>query len=152
MAKIDRALTDGEIQLLQSVFANRIDYAAVKVHDRVYVFFQPADTAMAPNGEIYFPRAHYLPDFSTASLADRAWFVHEGAHLYQYYGLKWSIKLRGIVDRRYDYTLDPMKQFQDYGLEEMGGIAQDYYTLREGGSISRPYKLSDYAGLLPIAP
>ena len=34
----------------------------------------------------------------------------------------------------------------------MGDIAQDYCTLREGGSIARPYKLSDYATLLPFPP
>jgi len=152
MAKIDRDLTPGEIAMLRSVYANLIDYPKVKVHNYEYIFFQPANTAMTPNGEIYFPAANYQADFSAAGVSDRAWFVHEGAHLYQYYGLKWSVKVRGIVDRNYDYTLDPKKKYQDYGLEEMGDIAQDYYTLREGGTITRKYGLSDYATLLPLPP
>ncbi len=152
MANIDRDLTAGEIALLQSVYSKTITYASVKVHNYFYIFFQPDDTAMTPNGEIYFPPKHYQADFSTSTLPDRAWFVHEGAHLYQYYSLKWSVKVRGIVDRNYNYTLDPSKKFQEYGLEEQGDIAADYYTLREGGKISKPYGLSDYATLLPFPP
>ena len=149
---IDRTLTSGEIALLQSVFSKTITYPSVWVHNYKYIFFQPDDTAMTPNGEIYFPPAHYVADFSASSLSKRAWFVHEGAHLYQYYALKWNVKVRGMVDRNYDYTLDPKKKFQEYGLEEQGDIAQDYYTLSEGGKIDRPYKLSDYATLLPFPP
>lgn len=92
---------------------------------------------MTPDGEIYFPAAHYKADFSLALLPDRAWFVHESAHLYQYYFLHWSVKLRGIVDRNYDYTLDPKKK-KDYGLEAQGDIAEDYYILRQGGSSGSP--------------
>jgi len=56
------------------------------------------------------------------------------------------------VDRNYDYKLVTGKKFQDYGLEEQGDIAQDYYTLRVGVTISRPYSLSDYATILPFPP
>lgn len=152
MADITRDLTAGEIAMLESVFAKTITYSKVKVHNYKAYFFQPDDTAMTPDGEIYFPPAHYLADFSTASLSDRAWFVHEGAHLYQYYSLKWNIKVRGIVDRDYDYTLDPAKKFQDYGLEQQGDIARDYYKLKNGATIAKPYKLSDYATILPFPP
>lgn len=107
---------------------------------------------MTPDGEIYFPPKHYLADFSAASLSNRAWFIHEGAHLYQFYSLKWSVKLRGITDRNYEYKLDPKKKFQEYGLEEQGDIAQDYYILKNGGTISRPYTLSDFATILPFPP
>lgn len=151
-APIDRNLTAGEIALLKSVYGKLIAYSDVKVHNYRYIFFQPDDTAMTPNGEIYFPEAHYVADFATTSLGKRAWFVHEGAHLYQYYELKWTVKVRGIIDRNYDYKLAPPKKFSQYGLEEMGDIAADYYTLREGGTITRPYNLSDYATLLPFAP
>lgn len=150
MEKISRSLTSGEITLLKSVFATTIDYGKVKVHNFKAYPFQPNDTAMTPNGEIYFPEEHYLPDFSTASLAIRSWFIHEGAHLYQYYSLRWNIKLRGMFDRNYDYTLQLGKKFQQYGLEEQGDIAQDYYRLREGGTIKRAYHLSDFANILPF--
>lgn len=150
MPNIDRGLTAGETALLESVFAKTIAFSSVKVHNYKYIFFQPDDTAMTPNGEIYFPPKHYKADFSVESLSVRAWFIHEGAHLYQYYSLKWIVKVRGIVDRSYDYKLDSRKKFQHYGLEEQGDIAHDYYVLREGGKISRPYKLSQFARVLPL--
>jgi len=150
MANITRALTPGEKTLLTSVYSATITYASVKVHNYKAYFFQPDDTAMTPDGEIYFPAAHYQADFSVASVSDRAWFVHEGAHLYQYYFLHWSVKLRGIVDRNYNYTLDPKKRFHDYGLEEQGDIAEDYFTLKQGGTIARPHKLADYVKILPL--
>jgi hypothetical protein len=152
MVKIDRALTAGEIALLKSVYASTITYASVRIHNYKAYFFQPDDTAMTPDGEIYFPEKHCKADFSTSTRSDRAWFVHEGAHLYQFYSLKWNIKVRGIVDRNYDYKLVPGKKFQDYGLEEQGDIAQDYYTPKDCGTIGRPYNLSDYATILPFPP
>lgn len=150
MENISRDLTQGEIEILKSVFANTIPYQDVKIRNYKAYFFQPDDTAMTPDGKIYFPAKHYLTDFSTAPLHIRAWLVHEGAHLFQYYSLGWNIKIRGIADRNYDYTLDPRKKFQQYGLEQQGSIAQDFYTLRNGGRISRPYNLSDFATVLPF--
>lgn len=150
MPDISRDLTPGEIALLKTVFASTIPYSEVKIRNYKAYFFQPDDTAMTPDGKIYFPPQHYLADFSMASLAIRAWLVHEGAHLYQFYSLGWSVKLRGMTDRNYDYVLDPRKKFQQYGLEQQGAIAQDYYILRNGGAISRPYNLSDFATTLPF--
>jgi len=72
IADIDRELTAGEMALLKSIFANTIEYAKVKVHNYKAYFFQPDDTAMTPDGEIYFPIKYYQEDFSTASLSDRA--------------------------------------------------------------------------------
>jgi hypothetical protein len=142
----------GETTMLKAVFGSGITYSSVRVHNFKWAFFQPDDTAMTPNGEVYFPEKHYASDFSTQALHKRAWFVHEGAHLYQHYGLRWNVTLRGAFDRSYDYKLDPKKtKLSDYGLEEMGDIASDYYTLKNGGSIRRPYRLADYAKLLPIA-
>jgi hypothetical protein len=107
---------------------------------------------MAPNGNIYFPPAHHLADFSLLAvpLAARAWFVHEGAHLYQFYGLGWNVIARGIVSRRYSYKLAPGKPFARYGLEQMGSIAADYYTLTQHGSIKPAYALADFADILPL--
>jgi hypothetical protein len=153
MANITRGLTNNEQAMLKTVFGSGITYASVRVNNFKWFVFQPDDTAMTPNGQIYFPEKHYLPDFGlpSVSMSSRSWFVHEGAHLYQHYGLKWNVTMRGITDRNYDYTLDPKKtKLSDYGLEQMGDIAADYYRLKNGGSISKPYKLADYASLLPI--
>lgn len=147
-----RTLTEGERALLRSIFADNIDYEAARVYGRKWQFFQPRHTAMAPNGHVYFPPAHYLPDYSLLALplATRAWFVHEGAHLYQHYGLGWNVIVRGMVSRRYSYKLTAGKPFARYGLEQMGSIAADYYTLTQGGTIKPPYSLVDFAGTLPL--
>jgi hypothetical protein len=147
-----RGLTEGEKALLASVFASHIDYKAARVFGRKWQFFQPDNTAMTPNGNIYFPPAHYVADFSLATvpLSKRAWFVHEGAHLYQFYGLRWNVIARGILDRNYDYELVAGKKLSHYGLEQMGSIAADYYTLLNHGAIKGKYALADYAGLLPL--
>ena len=151
MADTTRSLTPGEITMLKAVFGGGITYGFVKVNNFKWAFFQPDDTAMTPNGQIYFAAAHYAPDFSVASLSKRAWFVHEGAHLYQHYGLKWNVMVRGTYDRDYSYRLDSSKKtLSEYGLEQMGDICSDYYALTQHAAISRPYTLADYATILPI--
>jgi hypothetical protein len=152
MADITRNLTAGEKEMLRAVFGTGITYSSVRIHNYKWFIFQPDDTAMTPNGQMYWPPAEYLADFSlsTVGLSTRAWFVHEGTHLYQHYGLGWNVIARGIVDREYNYTLDPAKKFADYGLEQMGDIASDYYTLKQSGRITKSYGLADYASLLPI--
>lgn len=154
MPDANRLLTPGEVLLLQSVYANRIAYGQVRIHSERWMPVFPNDRAMAPNGHVYFPGDEYAPDFSlpTTPLRKRATFIHEGAHLYQWYGLGQTVWLRGPFDRNYRYTLIPGKAYETYGLEQMGSIAQDYYTLREGGRIAEPYGLTDYAPLLPVKP
>lgn len=47
----------------------------------------------------------------------------------------------------------PGRRFEEYGLEQMGMIAEHYYRLREGGRLPpaySQYKLSDYQQLLPV--
>jgi hypothetical protein len=150
---ISRGLAAGEIDMLKPVFGSGIDYTKVWVHNYKWFPFQPDDTTMTPNGEEYWNPGDFLMDFSLSSVPvwKRAWFVHEGTHLYQHYGLKWNVTVRGIVSRNYKYKLDASKtKLSDYGLEEMGDIASDYYKLTQGDTIKKSYTLKDYAGLLPI--
>lgn len=151
--QIDRPLTSGEIALLRSVFGNGITYSAVRIHDYKWFPLQPAGCTMTPNGEMYWNQADYEADFSTASVNKKAWFVHEGGHLYEHYGLGWNVIARGIWDRQYTYTLIPSKtKLSDYGLEQIGDIARDYYYLTLGYSnVHPPNVLADYTPvLLPI--
>ena len=150
MADITRALTAGEIALLSSVFSKTISYSKVKVHNYKAYFSEPDDTAMTPDGEMYFPPAHFKADFSAAGLSNH-WSLHEGAHLYRVLPPEVEREeLRGIFDRNYDYTLSSLKKFKDYGFEQQGDIAEDFYKLKQGATISKPYKLSDYSKILPV--
>jgi hypothetical protein len=147
-----RGLTEGEKDMLASVFAGYIDYDAAAIFARKWQFFQPKHTTMAPDGNMYWNPADYLEDFSLATvpLEKRAWFVHEGAHLYQHYHLRWNVIVRGAIDRRYGYKLVAGKKFDKYGLEQMGSIAADYFTLLHQGCIKPPYVLSDFLDALPL--
>ena len=135
--------------MLQDVFADGIDYGRVRIHP--HRLLSPT-RAMTPWGRMYLPGGWYAPDLSSQAvpLNVRAVFVHEGAHLYQWYGLRRLVWLRGMVSRNYDYELVPGKPYPAYGLEQMGQIAEDYYTLLNGGRTGRPYKLADYQPLLPV--
>ncbi len=60
-----RLLTSGEIALAKTVFGSTIDYSMVWIHKESYLPFDPQDknTAMTPNGELYF-RDWYRDDLS----------------------------------------------------------------------------------------
>ena len=79
-----RLLTAGEIQLAQSVFTSTIEYPKVWIHRDSYLPFnlQDADTAMTPNGEIYF-RNQYRDDFSQSLDVLKHMFIHEMSHVWQ---------------------------------------------------------------------
>jgi hypothetical protein len=153
--RTERRLTSGEISILRTVFGATIRYDEVRVYDRPFLGVFPSDRAMAPNGHLYFPYKEFRQDFAAAGtpLSTRAVFVHEGTHLYQWYGLNWNVMARGPFQRNYSYQLVPGKRFSAYGLEQMGMIAQHYYILREGGRLNAPYNaysLADYQQMLPI--
>jgi hypothetical protein len=85
-----RPLTAGEKRLVQSIFGHGSDYARATIHAHNYWWPFPNDRAMAPDGNIYFAKGEYHDDFSLATvpLDHRATFVHEAAHLYQYWVLR----------------------------------------------------------------
>lgn len=140
--------------MLQSVYANHITYPRVRIHSERLMWPFPKDRAMAPNGEAYFPGDEYAVDFAQpgVSLSKRGTFIHEGAHLYQWYGLGQAVWLRGPFDRNYSYVLTPGKAYKDYGLEQMGMIAEHYFLLMNGGRTGLPYALADYQKILPVQP
>lgn len=72
-----RLLTTGEIQLAHSVFLSTIDYSKVWIHRESYLPFnlQDKNTAMTPDGEIYF-RDQYCDDFSQTTDDLQHMFIH----------------------------------------------------------------------------
>lgn len=83
MPGISRQLTPGELHYAMEVFGADLDYRKVLIHNTRAYFFQPTDTAITPNGEIYFPLQSYKPDFSTG-ISDAAWLIHELTHSWQH--------------------------------------------------------------------
>ena len=45
-----RFLTVAETKLAESVFGNAIDYDSVRINNCKWIFFQPRETAMSPDG------------------------------------------------------------------------------------------------------
>ena len=115
------------------VFGDAINYSTVTVHARAYLPFglQPPHTAMAPNGNLYFPRACHRDDFSACGIGDRMWFIHEMTHVWQFQ-LGYWVRVRGAIriGLDYGYTLDGARRLSDFNMEAQGNLLADYFALK----------------------
>ncbi len=127
-----RPMTTGEIAMCKLVFADSVDYTKVRVHNEEYLWFglQDDDTAMTPNGEIYFNPKHFKEDFSASVASDRHWFMHEMVHVWQYqlgYSVRWNGLQRWKL--KYSYSLQADKRLCDYDMEQQGQVIADYFAI-----------------------
>nr|WP_306306486.1 MULTISPECIES: RHS repeat-associated core domain-containing protein [Acinetobacter] len=130
-----RGLSDGEIKMSQPVFGNKIDYSQPRVFNRPWLNNPLQSRAMAPDGNIYYPKDKYREDFSTQKLGERATFIHEMTHVMQFQNgisvigegksLQWNYMVNNIPV--YDYIFIPNKPFNGYNIEQQGQIAEDIY-------------------------
>lgn len=133
----DRGLTIGEIAMARRVFGDAIDYGSVKIHSHGYWLFfglQNANTAVAPNGQIYFPGDLFKPDFSLLGATEQRLLIHELTHVWQYqlgYPIKRVRAFRPSMS--YSYVLGMGRKLSDYNMEAQGNILADYYTLKVHG-------------------
>lgn len=129
-----RLLTTGEIQLAQSVFASTIDYSTVWIHKESYLPFnlQDENTAMTPNGELYF-RNQYCDDFSQTLDDFQHLFIHEMSHVWQR-AKGMNVIGRGLVSWMvsYRYTLDG-RLLSEYPMEKQAQIIADNFVLQTFG-------------------
>ncbi|WP_218178163.1 hypothetical protein [Pseudomonas salomonii] len=128
-----RGLTSAEIAACNLLFGKAVNYEKVKVHGREYLLFglQPDDTAMTPNGELYFNPKHYRQDYTAASNSVLHWFMHEMVHVWQYQ-LGYPVKTRGAVrlGLDYSYTLKEGRRLRDFNMEAQGDVLADYFILK----------------------
>lgn len=159
-----RSLTSGEINMARTIFKDSIDYAKVKVHHGSYIIGQNKDTAMTPNGEMYFPAHTYEEDFS---LGSQGFFIHEMTHVWQYqqgYGVKRNGLIiaahggyNGSLPPAYIYMpyINSRVDFANFNMEQQGDIIRDFFegTTRNNSRIlyilSRFLKNPNDATLLP---
>lgn len=145
-------LTIAETWAAHAIFGNEIVYRTVVVHRGKYVFLQPDDTAMTPNGEIYFSEPVYKADFAT-TVGDRAWLVHELTHVWQYqHGV--NVILAAPFSRNYTYgKITARTRFADLNIEQQAALVADYYLIGQGQS---PFHgsgtLADYRAVVPFWP
>lgn len=137
-----RALTTGEINLARSIFQNSIDYEKVKIHPAKYVFFQPDNSGMTPNGEIYVAGHAYMDEYSAGGSDQQCFFIHEMTHVWQYRNRVLRVKTSALLEtlrhgfryeRAYFYTLSREKDLRDYGLEQQAAIIVDFLRVTRFG-------------------
>ena len=129
-----RLLTSGEIALAKTVFGSTIDYSIVWIHKESYLPFdlQDKDTAMTPNGELYF-RDTYRDDFSQSTDDFQHLFIHEMSHVWQRTkGM--NVIGRGLVSWlvSYRYTLDG-RLLSEYPMERQAQVIADNFVLQTFG-------------------
>ncbi|TCP66398.1 type IV secretion protein Rhs [Sphingomonas sp. PP-CE-1G-424] len=128
--KNTRLLTIGELREAQWVYGPNIDFKSVIVHRGRYAFWQPATTAMAPDGEVYFPETIYLGDFSITPSA-MSLLIHELAHVWQIQSGVWLKMTRLFEGGVYDYgELSLERKLQSYTVEQQASIIADWYLTR----------------------
>lgn len=132
-----RNLTANEIALAKKVFKDAIDYKKVIIHNQKYIFFQPANSGMTPNGEIYVD-GFYKKDYSAVNYAGQSFFIHEMTHVWQYQlkilnpitaAIAENIKHFFSYDKAYEYELIAGKDLLDYNIEQQASIIEDYFRV-----------------------
>lgn len=132
-----RLLSSGEIYLAVELYGYNIHYSRVWVHHGSYLPFgmQENNTAMTPNGEIWFESRVYRDDYSVASIDYQHLFMHEMMHVWQYQrGM--NVRMRGLVSwaANYRYDLD-RNNLNDYSMEQQASIVADYWLLVKYGFV-----------------
>ena len=160
--KEGRPLTELEVKLAQSVFNTAINYSDVRIANFKVVPWQASNVAVTPNGNIYFPGDTYREDFGSGHtyISDKAWFIHEMTHVWQYQtgvnviaqGLLLQFIYYGsfkLIDV-YGYK-DLSKPFSDYNIEQQGDLVAQYYILSQNSGFSdSPNSVQDYKQSLPF--
>lgn len=139
-----RRLTPGEISMLQIIFKDAIQYSKVWVCNYEFLprGWQPDDTAMTPNGHVYYSKVEFKEDFSVPSMgaAELQMFIHEMVHVWQYH-MGYPVLRRGMerLTLQYPYELAPDRELGDYDMEQQGNLLADYWAFVRGNGT--PYKL-----------
>lgn len=135
-----RLLTEGEKQLVKSIFGDSIkDLDKVEIRNRQFFPLQPSGTTVSPNGNIYPGKnLRSVTDFSKEYLDLKAHLIHEMTHVWQHQnGMNVLARGLGSAIAPYDYDLKPGKEFHQYSMEQQAAIIADYFLSLQGEK-SRP--------------
>lgn len=131
-----RLLTEGEKQLARSVFSDQLDLSQITIVAHRWVL---KDYGISPNGHVYFNPHDWCEDFSSRSLAQQSWLIHELTHVWQVQQGIW-VWLRALLNRQYQYVLIDGKKFANYGVEQQAQMVQDYFVRRAKGQACCAYE------------
>jgi hypothetical protein len=140
----ERSMTFGERRLITgSEEISDLDTGKARVVRGRYMLFQFSDTAMSPDGKMYFPEEIYCPDFSICEGGEmsikqnRGFFLHESTHVWQSQqgtnvaleGLKLRVEnpLTSIFATERLYKPNYNVPFKDNNLEQQGEWVRGKY-------------------------
>jgi len=131
-----RKLTPNEISFAKQVFSDSIKYGQAMIYDEKFAFFQPDNSGMTPNGNIYVSggtSSDYGSSIEKPPL--KAFFIHELTHVWK----KQNNVLNPIIsavansmrhgffyEESYKYLLEKDKDFLEYRIEQQAQIIEDY--------------------------
>ena len=129
-----RRLTENEVRMAKQVFADSINFHRIKIY-RGIPLIPNTNTAIAPNGNIYFPRKHCPEDFTQAGIAYKIWLIHELTHVWQHQrGHKvWIsglfIMLKGGYRKRKAYAYPiPLPHINQLNIEQQADLIAHYFA------------------------
>lgn len=147
-----RPLTVGEMHYSRQVFGEEVDYGLPRIFRGYWAGFQPSDTAITPNGNMYYPPNLYRDDFSK-NRSDFFLFIHEMTHCWQHQ-IGMNVMALGLVERQYEYgILKDTDKFKDFPIEQQASIVADYVRITQGVSpILGHGAMSTYRTVIPFLP
>ena len=130
-----RRLTENEVRMAKQVFADSINFHRIKIY-RGIPLLPNANTAIAPNGNIYFPRKHCPEDFTQAGIAYKIWLIHELTHVWQHqrghksFGFPaYSSCSKGGYRKRKAYTYPiPLPHINQLNIEQQADLIAHYFA------------------------
>lgn len=135
-----RKLTNNEIILATKIFGKSIKYRDVSIYHEKYAFFQPNNSGMTPNGNIYIDGTIKISDYGDLAIAaaSRAFYIHEMVHVWQKQNKVLNPLISAVANairhgffyqEAYKYKLDTNQDFLDYRIEQQAQIIEDYSRL-----------------------
>lgn len=122
--------------MAKQVFGSSLDYNKIRIKNTRSTFLQKQGVAtVPPNGHIYMYGC-YQDDYSKATPARQAVFIHEMTHVWQCQNKVLSLSLTDMwnivnyTPKAYQYTLEENKDFLQYGFEQQASIIEDYFLIQ----------------------
>lgn len=155
-----RKLTSGEISLARQIYGDSIDYDKVRIYDEKHNPFQPDNTVVTPDGNIYYPESLASNDYSNGSSSQKGLFIHEMAHILQHQNGMNVIAERIWDGPNYDYSpIFEGTPFHKLPMEAQAEFLEDLYKKRNDipidpnkgdGSVDPQIPLEEYEKNVPM--
>ena len=144
-----RKLNNNELQLLNTLYFNEIDYSKVIItNQHLFSKLLKKYSGIVFDNTIVFTKKSYKDDFSL-NTGSMALLVHEMCHVWQYQNLNYRWYKAGIEHLKfgkstYSYNIADHKKLTDFRFEQQGEIMADYFRLKQKNSP----KVDDYEDVI----